>query len=163
LFASKSAIIILLALFTSSCRTTRESSYTALRDSLNWQKSITVIPVTIPASLASLTIPLDSLRKLPFDAGYISRSSHATASVKFRNDTIYVYAAADSIQQLTYKLTEQLSRNSSMTANKDKTTTPVPAITSITTKAKWYLAGIITGFIVLVIILIYKKYGTHSR
>ena len=51
----------------------------------------------VPQSKAEITIPVDSLLKLPADAAYTQRSGQATASVKRDGDRIEVTATCDSL------------------------------------------------------------------
>lgn len=63
-------------------------------------------PLKVPMSEVSLTIPTDSLHRLPNGAGYSKRSGRASVKVTRRSSTptgpeyIYVYATCDSLQLL---------------------------------------------------------------
>lgn len=46
-----------------------------------------------------MEIPIDSLRKLPDNAEYRAKSGRANAVVKFKRDTVIVYAICDSLQR----------------------------------------------------------------
>lgn len=162
-FALKSAIITHLVLFTVSCRTIRENSSITTQDSLYYQRTINVVPITIPSDLATLEIPIDSLRRLPKEAKFTSRSNRVSASAMFRNDTVVIVAFADSLKRLSYTLQESFERNSSMAGKKDKTSTPTQTPTGLKVKAKWYLIGVITGLLLMSIILIFRKYDKAFR
>lgn len=46
-----------------------------------------------------MEIPIDSLRRLPEKAEYRAKSGQANAVVKFKHDTVIVYAICDSLQR----------------------------------------------------------------
>lgn len=46
-----------------------------------------------------MEIPIENLRKLPEDAEYRAESGQANAVVKFKRDTVIVYAICDSLQR----------------------------------------------------------------
>ncbi|MBQ6800217.1 MAG: hypothetical protein IJP08_03815 [Bacteroidaceae bacterium] len=97
--------ILMLALFCSGCATSRKVSQTtttnevrAFEDSLKHEVRI-VETVTVPQSEVKIEIPIDSLRKLPEKAEYRAKSGQANAVVKFKRDTVIVYAICDSLQR----------------------------------------------------------------
>ena len=47
-----------------------------------------------------MEIPMDSLRKLPADAGYSAKSGRTGVTVRFRRDTVTVEVESDSLQRL---------------------------------------------------------------
>ncbi len=99
-----------VALLVCSCRTTNEStSIRNLDRCLAWDRKVNVTLATTPKSLAKLAIPLDSLRKLPEGATFNNKSGQATASAAFKNDTLFVEASCDSLQNLVYQLEEKIS------------------------------------------------------
>ena len=53
----------------------------------------------VPQSKAEISIPVDSLLKLPGEAAYTQRSGQATASVKRDGDRIEVTATCDSLER----------------------------------------------------------------
>lgn len=78
--------------------TGREQSYgrTELRDTA--ASAIRAIRREgVPPSKAEITIPVDSLLKLPAEAAYTQRSGQATASVRREGDRIEVTATCDSL------------------------------------------------------------------
>lgn len=54
--------------------------------------------VTLPMQEVTLSIPIDSLRKLPQGATYSARNGRASAQVSYRHDTLLVSSISDSIQ-----------------------------------------------------------------
>lgn len=55
---------------------------------------------TVPKSEVRLTIPADSLMKLPPQASYSGKNGQASVSVGRKGDTVTVYASCDSLQLL---------------------------------------------------------------
>lgn len=55
--------------------------------------------MNVPSSQAEILIPLDSLRKLPQNAEFRTKSGQANAVVKFKQDTIIVFAICDSLKR----------------------------------------------------------------
>lgn len=53
----------------------------------------------IPQSEVRLSIPMDSLRKLPKSAEFRGKKGQANVIVRKGGDTIYVYAICDSLQR----------------------------------------------------------------
>lgn len=72
-------------------------------------------------------------------------------------------AASDSIQQLSYTISEQMDSKSVKAERKEKTSTPAQMFVAIKTKVKWYVYGVITGILLTLIIKLIRKYGTHIR
>lgn len=101
--------------------------------------------MTIPSSLATLAIPVDSLRRLPTGAVYQKKEGRATASVGINGNTLVVHAKCDSLQQLVYQLEEQLSAQREQTATREEARAPSP--TPVRTRLKWYSSGVLTGLI----------------
>lgn len=65
----------------------------------------------IPASVVKLTIPTDSLRKLPKGAAYRSKSGQANLTVgSDKSGNIVAEASCDSLQQLVLWYEEELTR-----------------------------------------------------
>lgn len=106
--AWKNVSIILLALLALSCRTTKENTSMSLKDSLDWNRKVSASLATIPSSLAELTIPMDSLRRLPGGAAYTKKTGQATLTLKVKGDSIQGTASCDSLQQAVFHLEEQL-------------------------------------------------------
>ena len=57
--------LMILALFVSGCKSTRETTISSVTDLLAWDRKVTATLATIPSSLATLRVPIDSLRRLP--------------------------------------------------------------------------------------------------
>lgn len=106
---------------------------------------------------------MDSLRRLPDNAVFTVRSGHATMTIGRHGNNIVAYAAADSIQQLSYTISEQMDSKFVKTESKEKTSTPAQTFVAFKTKAKWCLCGVLAGFLLLMIFKIWIKYDTHSR
>lgn len=53
----------------------------------------------VPESRVEISIPVDSLLRLPSDAAYTKHSGQASAAVSKRGETIYVTATCDSLQR----------------------------------------------------------------
>lgn len=91
---------------------------TASADSASGSRRAGLVMAGIPASAVQLTIPADSLRKLPDGAVYRGKSGQANLTV--RNDgsgNIVAEASCDSLQQLVLWYEEELTRIRSETKN----------------------------------------------
>ncbi|MDO4755402.1 MAG: hypothetical protein Q4A54_03590 [Parabacteroides sp.] len=71
-------------------------------DSMCVNKRLSVHTVAVPASQATLQIPLPALQALPKEAFYRTENKQAAASVQVLHDTLFVTALCDSLQQLVY-------------------------------------------------------------
>lgn len=133
------------------------------------------MPVTVPKSKVSLTIPTDSFHNLPPGANYTGRSGQASVAVRRQAATeteperIYVDATCDSLElacevyertirrlhqeygEQVNALLLQLSEAEHGTEISDEKSSP-----GIGTNLKWFIAGLVSG-IVLVIIFNYIK------
>ena len=149
----------MLALFCSGCATSRKASQTttnevrAYEDSLKHEVRI-VETVTVPQSEVKMEIPIDSLRKLPDKAEYRAKSGQANAVVKFKRDTVIVYAICDSLQRqceyyesvaTNYKEGYEALRNI-LHEEKEQRSNPV-LIAFIA-----FLAGIVIGILLTIIV-----------
>lgn len=123
-----------------------------LSDSLQWNRKVSVALATVPSSLAELTVPMDSLRRLPPGAVYTNKSGQATATLTMAGDAIIVYASCDSLQQMVYDLEEELHQARDQLEQKE-TIKEAPVFT-----LKCYLTGIITGIISLLIFQFIRKW-----
>lgn len=65
--------LMILALFVSGCKSTRETTISSVTDLLAWDRKVTAALATIPSSLATLRVPIDSLRRLPEGATYTQK------------------------------------------------------------------------------------------
>ena len=113
----------------------------------------------IPASVVKLTIPADSLRKLPEGALYRGKSGQANLTV--RNDgsgNIVAEASCDSLQQLVLWYEEELTRIRSET--KSETSNDVQTEEKRPPNRMWiFIAGVFAGSLagVLLTIKLYKR------
>ena len=151
----KAVLLTIVALLAASCKTTKHNSTMHARDSLAWDRRVSVTPVIIPPSLATLRVPTDSLRKLPTGAGYTKKNGRATVSLSYRDGHIIASARCDSLEALMFSLEEQLSRAQNRLAETEKT--KEPPLVPFWTKFKWYSGGILTGIILMVIIQFIRK------
>lgn len=150
------ALIGNVALLVCSCRTTNESTSIRNLDSLAWDRKVNVTLATTPKSLAKLAIPLDSLRKLPEGATFNNKSGQATASAAFKNDTLFVEASCDSLQNLVYQLEENL--HAARDELEQKELAKEPATTPFWVKFKWYLTGVLTMVLLITIKQVKKRW-----
>ena len=90
----------------------RSESHSASRDSLVHEiRRRGVKTVAIPESAVTLTIPADSLRKLPAGAVYRGKSGRANLSIGSDSEgNIVAEASCDSLQQLVLWYEEELTR-----------------------------------------------------
>ena len=102
------ALCMAIALPATSCRSIKENTTTSMLDKLAYKREVNVSLETIPASLATLAVPLDSLRRLPGGATYANKQGRATATVGMRGDTVVVTAHCDSLQAVVAALREEL-------------------------------------------------------
>ncbi len=135
--------LMILALFVSGCKSTRETTISSVTDLLAWDRKVTATLATIPSSLATLRVPIDSLRRLPERATYTQKGGQATASVGLEGETIVIHAGCDSLQALALSLEERLNRAQEAEANTLKVKEP-PDIPFWTT-LKGYLTGVLAG------------------
>lgn len=104
--------------------------------------------MTIPGSLATLRVPLDSLRRLPSGAVFRSRQGHATATVAVDGEMLDVSASCDSLQAVVAGLREELKAVQASSADKVETTERSP----LRARMAYLAAGIVAGFILSIII-----------
>lgn len=83
---------------------------TGRNDTAILQRRAYIASSALPAEHARLVIPLDSIRQLPAGALYAHKTGRATASLRFRTDTLYLYASCDSLQTLLYGYEEEIRR-----------------------------------------------------
>ena len=120
---------MILALFVSGCKSTRETTISSVTDLLAWDRKVT-------ATLATI-------RRLPEGATYTQKGGQATASVGLEGETIVIHAGCDSLQALALSLEERLNRAQEAEASSLKVKEP-PDIPFWTT-LKGYLIGILAG------------------
>ena len=131
-------------------------------DSLVWDRKVSATPEIIPPARATLSVPLDSLRKLPGGAAYTERSGQATVSLTFREGDVIASARCDSLERLVFELAEQLySRGEQTEQKEEKKEAPVATFGQ---RLKWCSSGVLIGFILTVIIqFIYKLWQKRNK
>lgn len=115
-----SALCTTVALLAGSCRSINESTTIHRLDSLVWDRKVSATPEIIPPARAALSVPLDSLRKLPGGAAYTERSGQATVSLTFREGDVIASARCDSLERLVFELAEQLYSRGEQTEQRKK-------------------------------------------
>lgn len=100
-----------------------------------------------------MSIPVDSLRKLPPGAVYEKKSGQAGLKLAYKDGNIVGSATCDSIvNNLRYTYEERIDRitkeNTELREQIKPTENPL----------KWYLYGVLTGIIVTVLIILFIKY-----
>ncbi len=146
---------MLLALLALSCRTTKVNTSAHVTDSLEWNRKVSVTLATIPSSLAGLTIPMDSLRKLPPGASYTAKSGQAGLRLEIKGNQLHATATCDSLQQLVFRLEEELHQARDELKRTEARKEPV--IIPFLIKFKWCLIGILIGTAITIIIKKIKK------
>lgn len=162
-----SALCTTVALLAGSCRSINESTTihrldSLVWDSLVWDRKVSATPEIIPPARAALSVPLDSLRKLPGGAAYTERSGQATVSLTFREGDVIASARCDSLERLVFELAEQLySRGEQTEQKEEKKEAPVATFGQ---RLKWCSSGVLIGFILTVIIqFIYKLWQKRNK
>lgn len=145
------ASIMMIVLPVTGCRSTRQVTAISASDSLTWKRKASVTLATMPASLAELTIPMDSLRKLPAGGSYTAKSGQAGLRLSYQDGNIHAAASCDSLQRLTYILEEELRRTRDQ-LEQSETEKEAPQFAF-----KCYLYGVITGIISLLIFQYTRK------
>ena len=113
----------------------------------------------IPASAVKLTIPADSLRKLPDGAVYRGKSGQANLTV--RNDgsgNIVAEASCDSLQQLVLWYEEELTRIRSETQSETSNDVQMEEKRP-PNRMRTFMTGVFAGLLagVLLTIKLYKR------
>lgn len=183
------AVTVTTVLFLSGCATRRRSVTTQrdwlkseswMRDSVSaeWKDSASEFvelrteSVKVPMSEVVLSIPSDSLRRLPPGASYRGRSGQASVAVSRKSSTatepeyIYVYATCDSLQlqcerykrQIIHLRSDYGERLSGLGVELAESRHEVEELrersrNGIGTSLKWYSGGVLTGIILLTIII----------
>ena len=117
-------LIVTIALCLTGCASHRKSmnrevrTETASADSASGSRRAGLVMAGVPASSVKLTIPADSLRKLPEGAVYRGKSGQANLTVGSDDSgNIVAEASCDSLQQLVLWYEEELARIRSETKN----------------------------------------------
>nr|DAI99787.1 MAG TPA: hypothetical protein [Caudoviricetes sp.] len=119
------AAIMMTVLCLAGCASSRKSTTvekiqteTASADSASGSRRAGLVMAGVPASSVKLTIPADSLRKLPEGAVYRGKSGQANLTVGSDDSgNIVAEASCDSLQQLVLWYEEELARIRSETKN----------------------------------------------
>lgn len=101
-----------------------------------------------------MEIPIDSLRKLPEQAEYRAKSGQANAVVKFKRDTVIVYAICDSLQrqceyyeQLAATYKEKYDNLQCQVQEEDE-----KRLNPVKTAVISFLAGVVIGVLLTIIV-----------
>ena len=131
----------------------------ASTDSANGSRRAGLVMAGIPASSVKLTIPADSLRKLPEGAVYRGKSGQANLTVgSDGKGNLVAEASCDSLQQLVLWYEEELTRIRSETRNETSNDVQIEEKrppNRMRTFMKGVLAGLLAG--VLLTIKLYKR------
>lgn len=100
-----------------------------------------------------MSIPVDSLRKLPPGAVYEKKSGQAGLKLAYKDGNIVGSATCDSIvDRLRYTYEERIDRiTKENTELREQIKPPENPF-------KWYLYGVLTGIIVTILIILFIKY-----
>lgn len=109
--------------------------------------------MTIPSSLAGLTIPTDSLRDLPEGAAYVARSGQAGLRLEVRDKRLYATATCDSLQRQVFHLEEELHQARDSLRQEQVETRPA------VNPFKYYLDGVLSGVILAIASYLFIKYA----
>lgn len=150
------ALCMAIALPATSCRSIKENTTTSMLDKLAYKREVNVSLETIPASLATLAIPLDSLRRLPGGATYANRQGRATATVGMRGDTVVVTAHCDSLQAVVAALREELDSVQRLEAAKTVDKRP-------SGRMECFMLGLVTGLSMVLIIKLTRYINERKR
>lgn len=163
------ALILMTVLCLQSCATTKKTQTEQTQTDAVQQNRDTVSTVikqtrkeTVPGSRVDISIPVDSLLKLPSEATYTKHSGQARAAVSKRGEVIYVTATCDSLQreveyyeELYYRAMDELEqhKNDIRTANEQRSE-PLANPISI------FIMGLVGGILMTItIILTTKRHG----
>lgn len=152
---------MLLALLALSCRTTKENTSISLRDSLEWNRKVSATLATIPSSLAELTIPMDSLRKLPEGAAYTKKSGNTRVTASIKAGSLHVEAETDNKSKLEYREEENQVHIRDELSEAETIKEPVSA--PLWNRLKHGLTGVLTGVILVIIIKKIRKWTKQDR
>ena len=162
----------MIVLCLSGCASTRKSVNTEMSVShaasrLDVDSTVSVVeswqtPVTVPMSSVSLTLPMDSLRKLPQGAGYTAKKGRANVKVtrkaptKTEPEQIIIEANCDSLQLVCARYSKTIStlkRELQSAQNSNKMLKEEAKESSGNTflmRLKCYCAGLLSGLIGIV-------------
>ena len=149
------AAIMTIALCLAGCASSRKSTMAekmqteaASADSAGGSRRAGLVMAGIPASAVKLTIPPDSLRKLPEGAVYRGKSGQANLTVGSDDSgNIVAEASCDSLQQLVLWYEEELARIRSETkseiSNDVQTVEKRPP-----NRMRTFITGVLAGLLV---------------
>lgn len=100
---------------------------------------------------------MDSLRSLPPDAGYTAKSGQAGLKLTYRDGNIHAVATCDSLQELVFRLEEELHQA------RDRLERQETEIKPAGNPIKQYLYGVLTGIILAISFYLFIKYGKKWR
>lgn len=154
-------LIMLIVLCATSCKSPKGLNQTASSDSLQSIRKFALTLMPVPASVATLEIPVQKLKTLPIGAGYNTKSGQATIDMRRVSDsTLIVTATCDSLARQVILLEEELTRIRSETSIKEK---PAEVIHEPT---GWQWFQIWTGRIAVifcVLILIKRRFNKTKK
>lgn len=103
-----------------------------------------------------MEIPMENLRNLPDEASYADKNGQAGVNIKIRGDTLVVTATCDSLQREVERLSKEMIRirSDTLSFNKDSIKT---RSSTVQTLFNWYLSGLLSGFIILLVIYFIKR------
>ena len=99
-----------------------------------------------------MSIPVDSLRKLPPGAAYEKKSGQAGLKLTYKDGNIQATATCDSLINLVYTYEETINRLTQENAELQEQIKPPE------NPLKWYLYGVLTGGIATILIILFIKY-----
>jgi hypothetical protein len=151
--------IILIALFSTSCRTAKQSltetkSESQIDSLVSEVRLLKTIPV--PEAKVDLTVPIQSILDLPTGASFVEKNGRANVSVRQDNDTIYITASCDSLQALVEYYERELTRIRADTSV-SKTESKKEVLTGIQSPFNLFSIGFIAGVVITIIISIKIK------
>lgn len=118
-------LMLLIALCAQSCKTPNTSTQTHRLDSLELRKEFEMSLVPVPMSVSKMAIPVSALEQLALGTGYNQKSGQATLDIRRgAGDSIMITATCDSLARQVIKLTEELTRIRSETAEVKETQGP---------------------------------------
>ena len=165
LIQPETVLIVTIALCLTGCASHRKSMNrevrmeTASADSASGSRRAGLMMAGIPASAVKLTIPADSLRKLPDGAVYRGKSGQANLTVGTDGKgNLVAEASCDSLQQLVLWYEEELTRIRSETRN--ETSNDVQTVEKRPpNRMRTFITGVLAGLLagVLLTIKLYKR------
>lgn len=113
----------------------------------------------VPESRVEISIPVDSLLKLPSEATYTKHSGQASAAVSKRGEVIYVTATCDSLQreveyyeELYYRARDALEQHKNyLRTEQERRLEPLANLITI------FIMGLVAGVLTTVTIFLSKN------